>query len=593
MRKVKILTIILFALIISINGEAQKQINVADFGVSEQTEDCTPGVIKSLKACKNAGDVELVFPKGIYNFYSDFGKDEYCFISNNDEGLKRIAFLLEDMNNLTIDGQGSEFIFHGFINPFIINNSKNIKLKNFSIDYARPFHSEATIIANNADGIDIEIPENFPYRINNGTLIFTDGEQLMKQRTTVSKEVIYPYGNLLEFDSKKRETVFMAQDYYLGNTPLVASSLGGRKVRIFLKDLKGTVGNALVFGAENRNYPGFAVSDCKDISFENITIFNTGGMGIICQRTKNVSVISCKVTPSKGRIISATADATHFVNCSGKIELGNSVFENQMDDATNIHGIYVQISKRVGPNEFIVQLKHIQQLGFDFLKPGALIEFVQGKSLIAKGRAKVIESVYLNKDFKRIKLSTDLPETNINIGDAIGEVCDSQFVYIHDNFIGKNRARGLLLNCSGKTIVKNNTFHTPGAAILFEGDASYWFEQGGVTDCTIQNNIFDNCLFGIWGRAIIDVGPGIKENFEESRYNKNIKVLDNTFRKFDECLLLSAYCVDGLIWKGNKIEKSHDDYPAIRVSKSLFNIENCDHVSIDQDKIGKKFSKNW
>ena len=159
MSKIRVLLVLI--IILSINGaKAQKQIDVANFGVNEQSEDCTLGVIKSLKACKSAGDAVLIFKKGTYHFDSDFGKDKYCFISNNDEGLKRIVFLLEEMNNLTIDGQGSRFIFHGFINPFVINNSRNIKLKNFSIDFARPFHSEATIIANNTDGIDIEIPKN-------------------------------------------------------------------------------------------------------------------------------------------------------------------------------------------------------------------------------------------------------------------------------------------------------------------------------------------------------------------------------------------------------------------------------------------------
>lgn len=580
MSKIGVFTFI-FALMISINGKSQKQINVSDFGINAQTKDCTPGLIKCLQACEKEKDVELIFNKGTYNFYSDFGLDKYCFISNNDEGLKRVIFSLKNMKNFTLDGQGSEFIFHGLINPFVINNSSNITLKNFSIDFSRPFHSEATILANNIDGIDIEIPEIFPYRINNGTLIFTGGEQVQLQKTTVSKEFVYPYGHLLEFDSKKRETAYMARDYYLGGTPLVALSLGDRKVRIFLKDLKGTVGNTLVFGSENRNYPGFAVSDCKDIRFDNIIIYHAGGMGIVCQRTHNVSVLSCKVTPSKGRILSTTADATHFTNCTGKIELGNSVFQNQMDDATNIHGIYVQIAKKISSTEFIVQLKHSQQLGFDFLKTGAQIEFVQATSLITKGYAKVLDSKRLNKDFTLIKLSNSLPP-DINVGDAIGEVGDSQFIYIHDNYIGKNRARGMLLNCRGKAIVENNTFHTPGAAILFEGDASYWFEQGGVTDCTIQNNIFDNCLYGVWGKAVIDVSAGITEKLDVSRYNKNIKFINNTFRTFDDALLLHAYCVDGIIWKGNKTEKNNE-YPELRVEKSLFKVENCDNVNIDQD----------
>lgn len=38
---------------------------------------------------------------------------------------------------------------------------KNVTFKNFSIDYVRPFHSEAIIIQNKPDGIDVMIPKVF------------------------------------------------------------------------------------------------------------------------------------------------------------------------------------------------------------------------------------------------------------------------------------------------------------------------------------------------------------------------------------------------------------------------------------------------
>lgn len=557
-----------------------RELHVKDFGVTPGSQDCTQGVIQCLSACRGEKETTLVFTKGTYHFYPDFGIDKYCFVSNNDEGLKRVVFLLEGMDNVTIDGQGANFIFHGFTNPFVLDSSRNITFKNFSVDYQRAFHSEGVIIANNEDGIDIEIPQQFPYRINNGILFFTDGEETEKRQTTVSKNPVYDYGSLLEFNTQKKETAFMVYDYYLGGTPLVAEQLDGRKVRLFFKGLKGVVGNTLVFAQGNRNYPGFTVSDSRDIRFENIVLYHTGGMGIVAQRTHNVTVESCRVTPSQGRMISCTADATHFTNCTGKIELSHCLFENQMDDATNIHGLYVQIARQITANELIVQFKHSQQLGFDFLKPGVKIEFVQGLSLITKGTANVLEAERINKDFTRIKLSSSMPE-GISIGDAIAELRNYPVIHIHDNYIGKNRARGMLLNCRGTTIVENNTFHSPGAAILFEGDASFWFEQGGVNDCTIRNNIFDNCLFGVWGQAVIDVAAGIREQKETSRYNKNIKVYGNTFRIFDDVLLLHAYGMKNLNWEKNKIERT-SDYPAKRVRESLFQIEYSDDVNIRQ-----------
>lgn len=558
---------------------AGKKIYASDFNVNQKTIDSTPGIIDALKLCKKSGASELIFEKGIYHFYPDKGTDKYCFVSNNDEGLKRVVFLFEGFKNLTIDGQGSTFIFHGFVNPFVIENSSGITFKNFQVDCERAFHSEGIILASNEDEMDLEIPEQFPFRISNNILTFTNGEEENKRKTTVSKNDVFGYGSLLEFDTEKKETAFMVYDYYL-DAPLVARSLGGNKVRIYLKGIKGTVGNTMVFSPNHRNYPGFILSDSRDIRFEKIDIHHSGGMGVVGQRTHNVTLESCNVVPSRSRMISCTADATHFTNCTGKIELHNCIFTNQMDDATNIHGIYVQISDIIAADEIMVELKHAQQLGFDFLKKGTLVEFVKGLSLITEGTANVIEAEKINKNFTRIKLSRNLPES-IKQGDALGEVRNFPEIHIHGNYIGKNRARGMLLNCRGKTIVENNTFHSPGASILFEGDASYWFEQGGVSDCIIRNNVFDNCLFGVWGSAIIDVAAGIKEDRETSRYNKNIRIYGNTFRLFEDSYILHLYCVDNLIYKNNKIEYTNA-YPARLKRDSLFKIEYSDNIIIEE-----------
>ena len=39
--------------------------------------------------------------------------------------------------------------------------------------------------------------------------------------------------------------------------------------------------------------------------------------------------------PHTQRVISTTADATHFVNCKGDILIENCRFENMLDDGTN------------------------------------------------------------------------------------------------------------------------------------------------------------------------------------------------------------------------------------------------------------------
>lgn len=555
-------------------------VNVADHGIIADGRDCTGPLRELLRAAKKEGVKKLVFPKGRYDFRRELAEEIYLFISNNDEGLKRVIFPLQGFEDLTIEGNGSEFVFHGFVSPFLIQDSSNIRFRQFSVDFNRSFHSEAIIVGSDEDGMVVDIPEAFPYRVRNGLLMFTSGAREEGPLTTVSKGSIYGSSHLLEFDTEKRETAFMARDYYFqGTNSYPAEQLEDGTVRIRVPELTGTPGNTLVFGPNHREHPGFVLTRSSDIHFESITIHHAGGMGILGQLTHNISVNNCKVTPSNGRMLSTTADATHFVNCTGYIKLTNNLFENQKDDATNIHGIYARIVEKVSSNKAIVQLKHRQQHGFDLLRPGIEVEFVTARSLITYGKAKVNAFTRINKEFMEVIFEEDLPQELVT-GDVIATIRDYPEVTIANNIIRNNRARGMLLNCRGKTVVENNTFHTPGAAILFEGDAFFWFEQGGVRDCVIRNNVFDNCLFGVWGKAVIDVKAGIHERKDESRYNRNLLIEGNTFRVFEESPLLNAYCVDGLTWRNNVVEMT-TEYPERAEEFEPFTIIHCDNVMVD------------
>lgn len=555
-------------------------INVADHGVLPNGKDSTRALKQALAACRGPGAKRLVFPTGRYDFHPEQADEAYLFVSNNDEGLKRIAFPLKGLENLTIDGQGSEFVFHGFINPFVVQDSTHLTFENFSVDFERPFHSEGLIVGVHDEGMDVVIPEQFPYKVHKGLLVFLLQDNTDSALTSVSKGGVCGSGHLLEFDTEKRETAFMARDYFFNGTGCYAAKdLGNRLVRLLVPGLKGQIGNTLVFGPDHRNHPAFVITHSRDVNFENITLHHAGGMGILGQLSHNIRVHRCQVTPSRGRMLSTTADATHFVNCTGYIELTNNLFENQKDDATNIHGTYVQITEIIGPDEILVRLMHRQQHGFDFLSPGVEVEFVHGKSMITLGTATVNTATRINKEFTRLVFDRSLPK-DLVVGDALASLRDFPEVKIAHNIVRNNRARGMLLNCRGKTLVEYNYFHTPGAAILFEGDSFFWFEQGGVRDCVIRNNVFENCLFGVWGKAVIDVKAGILERKDESRYNKNILIENNTFRVFSEASLLHAYCVDGLTWRHNNIEKTNA-YPASTKPAEQFDVSHCDNVVID------------
>lgn len=76
-------------------------INVADYGVQPGDKDCTRALREALVSCRAKGVKRLIFPKGQYHFFPDQAEEAYLFVSNNDEGLRRMAFPLHGIEDLS------------------------------------------------------------------------------------------------------------------------------------------------------------------------------------------------------------------------------------------------------------------------------------------------------------------------------------------------------------------------------------------------------------------------------------------------------------------------------------------------------------
>lgn len=564
-------------------------VDMARFGAKPDGSDTTPAVMAALESVRETGANRITFAPGRYDFYPERAFEEYLFVSNNDEGLKRIAFPLAEMRGLEIDGGGATFVFHGYTVPFLISESSKVTLRNFSVDFSRPFHSEGKVLAITPQHVDLEFSKDYPYEIRNGVLVFTNGKKAETKATTVtSGEVLYPYGSLLAFDPIKQETAFMAKDRYQVGAGIAAHPIGPNKIRLKIPNISARVGETLVFSPKNRDVPGIVITDSSGVRLTDVTLHHCGGMGVIAQRSEDLFYTRLQVTPPPGgtRIISTTADATHFVNCKGRIEMVDCLFEQQKDDPTNVHGLYAKITEIYSRNRFETTMIHPQQAGVDFIKAGTRLELNDGPSLTGEGFATVRSVQRLNRHRTIVEVEEGLPES-VTVGDSVADAdANTAEVLIRNCVMRGNRARGILLGSRGRIVVEGNTFHTPGAAILFEGDSRFWFEQAGVRDVLIRGNTFDNCNYGVWGTGTIQVGSGIAEEFRStSRYNRNIRIEDNLFRSFGRVPLLSMYSVDGLTFTGNRLEKT-TAYPLPGGKESkLFDVTDSDNVNIEDPAV--------
>ena len=110
--------------------------------------DMTATIRKAIENTKDK-EIQLIFEKGTYLFLPDYALGKYKYITNHGNGYKKIIFNFEGFNSVEIDGQGSEFIFHGQVAPFVFTSCQNITVKNITIDWDIPFSFQGDVLAVN------------------------------------------------------------------------------------------------------------------------------------------------------------------------------------------------------------------------------------------------------------------------------------------------------------------------------------------------------------------------------------------------------------------------------------------------------------
>ena len=411
-------------------------VSVTEFGVKPNGDgDVTFGVLQALEACRAVKNPVLVFPKGTYHFFPDKAREKYYSIANNWHKLQRVALPLWDFDGITVDGQGSDFVMHGLILPVVIDNTKNVTVKSLSIDWQRPSLSQGEVIESDETHFDLRIAKEYPYKIVKGELVFTDGA------------LEYPLRDFLEFDPKTKATACQVDDSAGGGKPKNAEGLGQGVVRLTFNRMRTppNKGNVVVLrGGLHRDTPAIFCVNSKDILSENVNIYHSSGMGFIGQRCENIVLRNTNVRVREGsdRLFTCDADATHFVYCRGQILMENCLFENQLDDACNVHGIYSQIEQKMDDHTLLMRLVHPEQVGVEVAAPGEHIRFVDNRSMSAYANATVKAVKILSIDYFILTLGENIPAA-MAPHNVIEDLDWQPDLTIRGCVTRRNRARGI------------------------------------------------------------------------------------------------------------------------------------------------------
>ena len=564
---------------------------------TEIAEDASPAVLSRFRQAKQYPITKIIFEKGTYHFYPDKAFEKFTRISNHDDVLAKTAMPIFGMQDLTIDGQGSTFIFHGRMIPFLIEDSKNITIMNVAVDWAVPFHSEGLIVANDVknNSFDMELSEEYPYEIRNGQLIFVKEYY----EHTLGQSILFdPTRNAIAFNtevytpitatrnSTVQHNLDKIQYKYKTDPRSKVEKVRGKEDNLRVEEIKpGTVrifnhkqqlppvGMVLVCKGDqslNRLAPAFRITATEGFNAKNVNIHHAGGMGLIAENSSDLILDSFNVTPSQGRMVSTTADATHFVGCRGKVVLKNCTFNNQLDDATNVHGTYQEVIDILGSNSIGVRMGHAQQQGFIIGRATDTIGLVRlENSFFPYDHLTLKSTEYINGRYQIISFNEDLPAT-LKVGDLIENIQGYPDLLVQNCNISRNRARGLLISNPKNTLIENNYFSTEMEAILIPVESSHWFESGNAANLIIRNNTFQDNQHSGFNRGVIRF---VTDDENHNIAFKNIEIINNKFHQFDN-LILEISNVDGLLFQDNTITNSgnftmlYPENPAVTVKAS-------------------------
>ncbi len=508
-------------------------------------------------------DLKIVFPKDTYDVMPDYCFERALHISNHGwNGYKRIALLLEDMENIELDFQDSTLVTHGVMTVAALVNSKNITIKNLTIENPQTGFMQTRVVAHGDGYVDLEKVsghEQFHIR-RDGELAYT------------YYEANFDINCAIEFRTDTGEIEYGTNDFPFEKYTWLMhfEDIGDNKLRIHGVKRYPPIGNIVVFYLTRRLGCGFFCEDCAELNFENITVHSCVGMGLLAQTCHNICLDNFSTRRHGDQYYTANVDATHFVNCTGLVKVENSLFEGQFDDALNIHGMYTRVEKICG-NEMFVREVHNQAKGIKIFREGDRIQAVNFNSLIPYTEKTVEAIEYINQDI--IKLTLKESAEDIIVGDNIESMNRSADLIFRNNIVRDNRARGMLIATRGKTVIENNFFHTSGAAILFEANGDYWYESGGTLDVTIRDNTFDRCCYARLGLGTIRCIP--RKSIEEGKYfNKNIKVIGNSFSMLNNPVV-EFDNTENVVFKDNTVSCTKGNETKITVK----HIKNADIVT--------------
>lgn len=469
---------------------------IADEYVTKK--DSAAGIIEAVKKL-NSGDT-LSFSNQTYHFYRDFCESRTIHMTNTDSfdnPQKFFGILLENLDNITIDGNGATLCMHGDMCSMGILNCKNITLKNFTVNYPEPSNTELTVKSKKGKKVVFELPKTANWSVDGKDIVFCEQSPFSNENYWQFKNDENSWNSVCHDGNDVFRTLHFKSPF---SKVKAVNKLSDNEVEIQYKaKRKFNIGATYTFSQnKNRNTCGLFVSESENVNAENIIMNYLPGFGWLSQMCKDVSFKNVCFKPDENHHVSAFADLIHICGCKGDVKIDGCYFCHPHDDAINIHGSFVRFKEKIDDKTAVFEFVHKQQGGHRIFFEGDSVKLFYRNNLQEVCDALTVKKAIDDIDNKLVTVTFNeiLPDaitakragqSNI-VAENITYCPNVEIMNCEFNAIP---TRGILCTTAGKVRIHDNKFtNTAMAHIFISNDASDWYESGPCRDVEIYSNKF-------------------------------------------------------------------------------------------------------
>lgn len=467
----------------------------------------------------------LIFSRGKYFFNGALCPVRRFFITNtmadkewqNGErkNFYRVALNIDNIDDLTVEGNGAEFVIDGQVTNIVVTNSSRITLKNISVEVIRPDAHNFVVKKSKHFYTEFLLTDDSQYRVKGRGYEFFGRDYV----SNFVKNVSNAYWNAISYPNGE-DSVKRVRHPFFGAVKIVEKSknLFGVTYSLLRKFKEGE--RYCIFDGRRRNV-GIFIENSQNVNLIDIKQHFNYGLACVAQCSSDLELSKCDFSPKgEGRMLASIADFVQLCCCRGKVKISGNNFYGAGDDCLNVHGFNFIITLIKG-NIVTVKFCHPQSYGFNPFREGDAVEIVFVQSLNATAKTTVNSSRMITPYL--IELEVDNAEY-ARVGDCVENVSACPDVEFDSNKLTAIITRGLLITTRGEVKVTNNDFVSCEMShILVSDDARTWFESGCVKNLTIKGNSF--------GKSHAQYDILIKpENRKRNRaVHSGIVIVDNRF----------------------------------------------------------------